>query len=232
MSTAVHRRSQGCSGHDVDAATSAGVTPSQSNRRRTSWTISIPCRVGTMNSPGLDFNPHLRMMPSSKSLIIGCVDTDTHVDPMNIFKSEPGEVAVFRNVGGRVNPALLETIALLRVVTKAAGGKIGPGANLVVLHHTDCGINHSYRHAPELLARHLGVSLQELDTLAVTDPYKSVALDVTSRSDHLDVFPPRGCMTVLRARAILLHCRNCSNCTDPGSMKVRSSALGIAPSII
>jgi carbonic anhydrase len=124
------------------------------------------------------YNPNLRMMPTSKSLIIGCVDP--RVDPVNIFKLEPGEAAVFRNVGGRVNPALFETIALLRVVTKAVGGDIGPGSNLIVLHHTDCGINHCYRHAPELLAQHMGVALEQLDTLAITDPRKSVALDVAA----------------------------------------------------
>ena len=53
---------------------------------------------------GLGFNPNLRMMPSSKTLIIGCVDP--RVDPMNIFELEPGEAAIFRNIGGRVNPAL------------------------------------------------------------------------------------------------------------------------------
>lgn len=124
------------------------------------------------------FNPNLRMMPTSKSLIISCVDP--RVDPMNIFKLEPGEAAVFRNVGGRVNTALLETIGLLREVTKAVGGNIGPGSNLIVLHHTDCGINHCYRNAPVLLAQHMGVALEQLDTLAITDPYKSVALDVAA----------------------------------------------------
>jgi carbonic anhydrase len=70
------------------------------------------------------YSPNLRMMPTSKSLIIGCVDP--RVDPVNIFKLEPGEAAVFRNVGGRVNPALLETIALLRAVTKAVGETLAP----------------------------------------------------------------------------------------------------------
>lgn len=124
------------------------------------------------------YNPGLRMMPTSKSLIIGCVDP--RVDPMQIFKLEPGEAAVYHNVGGRVNPALLETLALLRVVTKAAGGDKGSGANLIVLHHTDCGINHCYRHAPELLAKHMGVALEQLDSLAITDPHRAVALDVAA----------------------------------------------------
>jgi len=88
---------------------------------------------------GLGFNPQLRMMPAGKMLIIGCVDP--RVDPMDIFKLVPGEAAIYRNIGGRVNPALLETLALLRTVAQAAGGDVGPGSNLIVLHHTDCGIN-------------------------------------------------------------------------------------------
>lgn len=44
------------------------------------------------------FDPGLRMMPTSKSLIIGCVDP--RVDPMDIFKLAPREAAIFRNVGG------------------------------------------------------------------------------------------------------------------------------------
>ena len=127
----------------------------------------------------LGFNPNLKMMPSGRVLILGCVDP--RVDPFNIFKLEPGEAAVYRNVGGRVSPATLETLALLRIVAKAAGGKIGPGSNLIVLHHTDCGINHCYRHAPELLAQHMGVALEQLDALAITDPYRSIAYDIEVR---------------------------------------------------
>ncbi len=124
------------------------------------------------------FNPNLRMMPSSKTFIIGCVDP--RVDPMDIFKLEPGEAAIVRNVGGRVTPALIETMGLLRTVTQAAGRTVGLESNLIVLHHTDCGINHCYHHAPELLAKHMDVALDELDAQAITDPYKSVMLDVAA----------------------------------------------------
>jgi carbonic anhydrase len=122
------------------------------------------------------FNPALKMMPSKKALIIGCVDP--RVDPAEIFKLEAGEAAVIRNAGGRVNPALVETLGILRVVGKAVTGKTEPELNLIVLHHTDCGIKHCYHHAPELLAQHMGVASAGLDELAVNDPYKSVAVDI------------------------------------------------------
>ncbi len=122
------------------------------------------------------FNPDLKMMPSSKTLILGCVDP--RVDPMDIFKLKPGEAAVIRNVGGRVNPALLETIEILRTVTQAAGRKVGPGSNLIAVHHTDCGIKHGHHHAPGLLAKHMHVEAEQLDALAITNPYKAVAVDI------------------------------------------------------
>ena len=121
------------------------------------------------------FDPNLRMMPSGRSLIIGCVDP--RVDPAEIFKLEHGEAAILRNIGGRVNPALIESLELLQEVTRGAG-RIGPESSLIVLHHTDCGINHCYHRAPGLLAKHMGVAAEQIDDLAITDPYKAVALDV------------------------------------------------------
>ena len=123
------------------------------------------------------FSPDLKIMPSLKTMIIGCVDP--RVDPAEIFGLEPGEAAVLRNVGGRIFPSTIQTMGMLRTVAKASGGEIGTGWNLVVLHHTDCGIN-CLAHSPELLAKHFGVAPENLAALAVTDPYKSVAVDVAA----------------------------------------------------
>src|ERR1700761_6568127 len=68
---------------------------------------------------------------------------------------------------------------MLRIVAKTSGGEIGPGWNLIVLHHTDCGIN-CLVHSPDLLAKYFGVAPAELDALAITDPYKSVVVDVAA----------------------------------------------------
>jgi carbonic anhydrase len=112
-----------------------------------------------------------------KTTIIGCVDP--RVDPVDIFGLAPGEAAVIRNIGGRITPATLQMMVLLRMVAKANGGEVGPGSNLIVLHHTDCGIN-CLVHSPELLAKHLGVAPAALDALAITDPYKAVAIDIAA----------------------------------------------------
>lgn len=131
------------------------------------------------------FDPRLRMMPTSKTLIIGCVDP--RVDPMDLFKLASGEAGIFRNVGGRVNPAVFETLGILRTVAVAAGGDIGPDWNLIMLHHTDCGIKRCYCHEPRLLAEHMGVTLAELDNLEINDPYKAVTLDVAALRANADI---------------------------------------------
>jgi carbonic anhydrase len=124
------------------------------------------------------FHPELKIIPSKRTLILGCVDP--RVDPLDILKLEPGEAAVIRNVGGRVIPSLLETLALLRAVSKAAGQEVGIGWNLVLLQHTDCGIIGCFHHARDMLARYMGVSSEGLEALAITEPHKAVAIDVAA----------------------------------------------------
>ncbi|WP_397448028.1 carbonic anhydrase [Pseudomonas sp. NA-150] len=123
-----------------------------------------------------DFNADIKILPSMKTMIIGCIDP--RVDPVDVFGLKPGEAAVIRNVGGRIDPATLQTMAILRGVAKANGKEVGPGWNLIVLHHTDCGVTPCLHHAPELLAKHFAPVA--LDDMAITDPYAAVALDVAA----------------------------------------------------
>ena len=122
------------------------------------------------------FSASLTIIPTTKTIIVGCLDP--RVDPMDILGLEPDEAAIIRNIGGRINPAVVETLILLPAVARAAGQNMGPGWNLVILHHTDCGIIGCYKHAPDQLAKHLGVTRAQLDCMEVTDPYKAVAQDV------------------------------------------------------
>ena len=131
------------------------------------------------------FSADLKMLPSMKTIIVGCVDP--RVDPVDVLGLAPGEAVVIRNVGGRINAAFLETMAILRTVAQAAGKDIGPGWNFVVLHHTDCGIIGCLHHAPDLLAKHLGIAPEGLDALAINDPYKAVALDVAALKANPDL---------------------------------------------
>jgi carbonic anhydrase len=129
----------------------------------------------------IGFSPDLKMMPSTGTIILGCVDP--RVDPVEVLGLKQGEAAVIRNVGGRVNQPIMETLGILRVVAKAAGRE-GGVRNLVLLHHTDCGIVGCYHHAPELLAQHLGVATDALEELEITDPHKSVIRDISTLKAH------------------------------------------------
>jgi carbonic anhydrase len=124
-----------------------------------------------------DFAADLTMMPSTGTIVVGCVDP--RVDPALVLGLAQGEAAVIRNVGGRVDEHLIDTLGVLRVVAQAAG-RPGGVRNLVLLHHSDCGIIGCYHQAPDLLARHLGVGRDALDTMHVTDPRKAVAHDIAA----------------------------------------------------
>ncbi len=126
---------------------------------------------------GQHFSPALKMLPSLKTMVIGCVDP--RVDPADVLGLKLGEAAIIRNVGGRITPATLETLAMLRVVSSAQGGELGPGWNLIVLHHTDCGITRLSK-SQDLLGKYFGVAASELEPLAINDPHASVAVDVAA----------------------------------------------------
>jgi carbonic anhydrase len=129
------------------------------------------------------YNAALKILPSRRTMILGCVDP--RVDPMDVLKLDPGETAIMRNVGGRVDPAFFETMDILRTVSKVGGEEVGPGWNLVLLQHTKCGIKGCYQHAPSLLATQMRVSEGNLAKLEINDPYKAVAIDVEAlRADQ------------------------------------------------
>lgn len=123
------------------------------------------------------FSKDLKIIPSLKTMVIGCVDP--RVDPADILGLSLGEAAVLRNVGGRVTPATIASLDMLSLVAKAGGGQFGPGWNLIVLHHTDCGITR-LGHSPALLADYFGVAENALEACAINDPYASVAVDVAA----------------------------------------------------
>jgi carbonic anhydrase len=59
------------------------------------------------------FSADLKIVPSMKTMIIGCVDP--RVDPVDMFGLAPGEAAIIRNVGGR-SPRQRSRQAMLRIV--------------------------------------------------------------------------------------------------------------------
>jgi carbonic anhydrase len=127
------------------------------------------------------FVPGASMMPVLKTMVIGCADP--RVDPAHVLGLSNGEALVIRNIGGRYTPTTLQTMATLRVIAQVEAGTPGPGWNLIVLHHTDCGITRLGGH-PELLATTFGIDQADLPEKAVNDPRAAVAVDVAAIKDN------------------------------------------------
>jgi carbonic anhydrase len=103
--------------------------------------------------------------------VVSCVDS--RVDPSDVFGLALGEAVVMRNIGGRITSEVLRGWALL--------GRLGrggpPGGELVIMHHTDCGIRR-LAGFPEQLAAWFEIEVNELESKAIHDPYASVRVDV------------------------------------------------------
>ncbi len=119
----------------------------------------------------------LTLMPSRRAIILGCVDP--RVDPAIVLGVQLGEAVVIRNIGGRITPSILRTLALLATIARNNGVQPGAGWQLVVLHHTDCGISQLADH-PDALAAELGTTPDALDRKTLTDPRASLAADLTA----------------------------------------------------
>jgi carbonic anhydrase len=122
------------------------------------------------------FTADLRINPYGNMMVIGCVDP--RVDPAYVLGLNNGEAAVIRNVGGRITPATLRTMLMLNKVGQAnAAGRPAGVWNLVVLHHTDCGMT-DLAAFPELLGEYFEIPADELEAKSVSDPVGSVRVDV------------------------------------------------------
>ena len=119
--------------------------------------------------------PSLSILPALRTLIVGCADP--RVDPVFVLRLQPGEAAVLRNVGGRITPGAEQELALLQEVARAHGARPGVRFDLIVLHHTDCGIA-ALQGRPDQLAGYFGVDAAALPAKAVGDPRAAVAVDV------------------------------------------------------
>jgi carbonic anhydrase len=119
----------------------------------------------------------LQLFPKEKILVIGCADP--RVDPAIVLGLELGDALVIRNIGGRFTPETFQTMAALRMIAEAENVTPGPGWNLVVLQHTDCGITRLGDH-PGLLANVLGVDSESLASEAIDDPAEAVSFDVAA----------------------------------------------------
>ena len=123
------------------------------------------------------FASGLPLRPALRTMIISCVDP--RVDPAHVLGLELGEAIVIRNIGGRITPATLQTMAMLQTIAQVAGANPGRGFNLIVLQHADCGITR-LEGKTDMLAGYFGINKDELETKAVTNPREAVAVDVAA----------------------------------------------------
>jgi carbonic anhydrase len=123
----------------------------------------------------LHWESDVSINPSGSFMVIGCVDP--RVDPTYVLGIEQGEAGVIRNVGGRVTPATLKTLGMLQRVgaANATGPRTGDW-NLVVMHHTDCGMT-DLAAFPDLLAEYFEIPESDLPSKSVSDPFDSVRVD-------------------------------------------------------
>ncbi len=138
--------------------------------------------IDTLTKRNHDFASHrfaagLTLMPTLRTMIVSCVDP--RVDPAYVLGLEQGEAVVIRNIGGRITTATLQAMAMLQTIAQVQGANLGSGFNLLVLHHTDCGITR-LEAKPDMLAGYFGIGKAELETKAVTDPRAAVAVDVAA----------------------------------------------------
>lgn len=119
----------------------------------------------------------LSMVPARRSVILSCVDP--RVDPARLLDLKEGDAAVIRNVGGRVTPALMQSMTMLAAITRAdSPATTATGSwTFVILQHTDCGITR-LAHRTDLLATYFGIDVDEVASRQVTNPHAAVAHDM------------------------------------------------------
>jgi carbonic anhydrase len=123
------------------------------------------------------FTSDLPLMPTLRTMVISCADP--RVDPAHLLGLKPGEALVLRNIGGRITPATVEAMGMLGAIAQVEGINTNGPFNLIVLHHTDCGITR-LEGKTEMLAGYFGTDPATVASKAISDPHKAVAVDIAT----------------------------------------------------
>ncbi len=121
----------------------------------------------------------LKILPRMSTILLTCVDA--RVDPALLFELGLGDAVVIRNAGGRITPAVIGDLAILGVLAAAASqpGTSPMQPELVIIHHTDCGMSRLSNPAIQgQVANRLGLSVDEVSAMAISDPATSVQDDI------------------------------------------------------
>ncbi len=121
----------------------------------------------------------LKILPRMSTIILTCLDA--RVDPAHLFGLGLGDALVIRNAGGRITPAVIRDLGILGVLAAVVSqpGTSPMQPELVVIHHTDCGMARLAKPAIQgQVAKRLGLSVDEVSAMAISDPTTSVHDDV------------------------------------------------------
>ncbi len=98
----------------------------------------------------------LTIRPRMSTIILTCVDA--RVDPAHLFGLGLGDAIVIRNAGGRITRAVMGDLGILSVLAANMPGPSAMQPELVVIHHTDCGLSRLANPAiQEQVAERLGL---------------------------------------------------------------------------
>lgn len=125
-------------------------------------------RAERLRTASRDLTPELRV------IVLTCADH--RVDPAHVLGLRPNEAIVLRNPGGRVTTDVLRSLLVLSTVGTLEG--VEGGFEIVVMHHTDCGLSRltASEHAA-LVAEYAGVAVDDVPQLTVADPWQAVIHD-------------------------------------------------------
>ena len=123
------------------------------------------------------FTSGLSLRPSLRTMVISCADP--RVDPAHVLGLEQGEALVLRNIGGRITPSTLQAMGMLQTIAQVEGIYPNGPFNLIVLHHTDCGITR-LEGQTEMLAGYFGIDPAAVASKAISDPHTAVGIDVAT----------------------------------------------------
>jgi carbonic anhydrase len=112
--------------------------------------------------------PRLPFLPHRGLFIVTCMDSRT--DPADFLGLRFGEAIVARTVGGRVTPAVIQSLAFIGYVVETNAPE-GPYFEVAIIHHTDCGstllADEEFRHG---FAERTGYDDNALAGLPALDP--------------------------------------------------------------
>ena len=120
---------------------------------------------------------NLPIRPRMSTIILTCLDS--RVDPAHIFGLGLGDAVVMRNAGGRITQDVMRDLAILSVLVANMPGPSAMQPELIVMHHTDCGMCRLANAAIQRqVAERLGIGVDEATAMAIIDPIASVQDDI------------------------------------------------------